>query len=166
MRQPMNAGAQDGRDDMAEFAEELKQVERRVVRRVEPAPRSAMVIAGAVLVLLVSALLPWVGDAAGWQVLLGQTDPALKIGVLPRLFGGFAVFFGVLLTAATLSLRLWALAWVSTLGCWLSVMLGLLSVWTRQTVFQAPGPGAGLYVAVLPLVVLGIQWFRLAWSRP
>ncbi|GAA2799470.1 Rv2732c family membrane protein [Crossiella cryophila] len=166
MRQSMNADAQDGRDDMAEFADELKQVERRVIRRVDPAPRSAMVIAGAVFVLLVAALLPWVGDAAGWQVLLGQTDPALKVGVLPRVFGGFALFFGVLLTALTLSLRLWALAWVATLGCWLSVMLGLLSVWTRQTVFQAPGPGPGLYVAALALAVLGIQWFRQSWSRP
>lgn len=156
----------DGRDDMAEFAEELKQVERNVVRRVDPAPRSAMVIAGAVFVLLLSGLLPWVADVPGWQILLGQADESLKIGVLPRVFGGFAVFFGVLLTALTLSLRWWALAWVSTLGCWLSVMLGLLSVWTRQTVFQAPGPGVGLFVAVLPLAVLGIQWFRLAWSRP
>ncbi|MBP2473699.1 hypothetical protein JOF53_002571 [Crossiella equi] len=155
----------EGFDDMAEFAEELKEAERAAQRRIDPPGRNAMVIAGAVFVLLCSALLPWVGDAAGWQVVLGQTDPALKIGVLPRVFGGFAIVFGVLLTALTLSVRLWAMSWAATLGCWLGVMFGLLSVWTRQTVIDAPGPNFGLFVAILPLAVLGTQWFRLSWNR-
>lgn len=143
---------------------EIDSVERSMVRRLEPG-WWAMVVAVAVFVLLVADLLPWIGADSGWQVLLGQTDPANRPGVLPRLFVGSSLLFGVLASTAALAARRWALAWACALGCAFSVVHGVWAVWSRQTSGET-GPGPGMVLAVLTMVVLAIQWIRLAWARP
>jgi hypothetical protein len=60
-------------------------------------------------------------------------------------------------------------AWLTTFGCGLFTVLGLVSIWSQQTTTShqaGPGPGAGLIVSVLVMVVLVITWARVVWSRP
>jgi len=153
-------------DEFAALRAEIDQVERDVVGHVEPG-RWAMVIAVAAFALLVAALLPWVGPYNGWEVLLGQASGEHRIGLLPRLFAASSLLFGVLLSAVTLFTRRWGLAWLCALGSAFSVVHGIWAVWSRQTaVGDAPGPGAGMVLALLTMIVLAVQWLRLAFSRP
>ena len=68
-------------DDLAALEAELAEAEHRVVHRVDPGP-TALPVAVAVLVVLVSLVLPWTGGVPGWQILAGVEN----FGLLPRLF--------------------------------------------------------------------------------
>lgn len=165
--------------DIAALRAEIDRVERDVVSHVEPG-RWAMVIAVAVFVLLVAQLLPWVGSNSGWEVLLGQVSGVPRVGLLPRLFAVSSLTFGVLFSAITLFTRRWGLAWLCALGSAFSVVHGLWAVWSRQTAVDstvstvstvgadgaALGPGPGMVLALLVMIVLAVQWLRLAFSRP
>ncbi|MQA14348.1 MAG: hypothetical protein GEV09_09285 [Pseudonocardiaceae bacterium] len=142
---------------------EIDSVERAALRTVDPGAR-AVVIASAVMLLLVAAVLPWVGGANGWDLLRGTTGPAVDVGVLPRLFAGAALGFGVVLSTLALLSRRWGLVWASAFGCAYCVIDGVWAIWSRQTT-DGPGPGIGMVLAVLAVVVLASQWLRLAWSR-
>ncbi|GAA3851489.1 membrane protein [Saccharothrix violaceirubra] len=134
---------------------------RSAAKRFEPG-RGALVIAVAVLVVLVSLVLPWVGGDPGLSVLAGPA-PAV-----PRVFAYLALVSGVLLPAVTLGLRRWVLAWVSALGCFAATVCGVLSIWTTQTTtghHPGPGPGFGLILAVLAVATLLVRWLRIAASR-
>ncbi len=156
------AESQDVRES-SQFRRELSQSERDVLRRIDPGAR-ALVIASTILVLALCWVLPWVGDASGWQVLVGRVDPALDVGVLPRLFAMNAAIAGVLLGALALATRRWALAWVAAMACLIVSFEGVIAIWSRQTAPQA-GPSFGLVLAVICVIVLAIQWLRIAWSR-
>ena len=159
------------RDDQAELAElraQIDQMEHGLLRRIDPGPR-AMVIAVCVLVLAICALLPWVTGVPGWQVLFDQGGGQDKVDILPRVFAIGVFVFGFLGSALSLGLRLWSVAWLSTLGCGLFTVLGLVSIWSQQTStshFAGPGPGAGLILSVLAMLVLVVTWVRVVWSRP
>lgn len=152
----------DAREDAA-LRDALDDVERAALRTVDPGAR-AVVIAAAMMLLLVAALLPWIGGSTGWEVLRGTTDPALAVGLLPRLFAGVALGFGVVLSALALLSRRWGLVWMCALGCAYGVVDGIWAIWSRQTT-DGPGPGVGMVLAVLAVLVLASQWLRLAWSR-
>lgn len=159
-------GPSEEPDELAGLRAEIDQVERAVLRRIDPGA-GALVIALAVLVLVVAAVLPWAGGASGLALLLGQAPP--ELGVLPRVFAYVATGFGVLCSVLGLTTRRWGMAWVCALGCWLALVLGVLSIWSQQTTHShqpGPGPGAGLVLAVVALLVLAVSWFRIAWSRP
>lgn len=141
----------------------LTSSEREGLRRVDPG-RRAVVIAAAMFVLVVSALLPWVGSAPGWQVLTGQADPALDVGLLPRLFSINAVIVGIGLSTLALVTGRWVMAFLAALPGALVTFEGLIAIWSRQT-NEAAGPGIGLLVAVACMLVLSVQWLRTAWSR-
>jgi len=149
-------------DDIASMEAELAEAERRVVRRVEPGT-TALPIAVAVLLLLVSSMLPWTAGVAGWSVLAGLDD----VGVLPRLFTITAVTFGVLGSAVALATRQWAAAFVCAVGCGFSVVNGVWAIWSRQVGVPqgGAGPGIGLVLAVLAMVVLTACWVRVAGRR-
>lgn len=150
-------------DRMDELRAELHRVERSVLRRIDPGAR-VVVIACAIMVLLLATSLPWVGSASGWEILRGAADPADKVGLLPRLFAAVALGSGVGLSVMALLTRRWGLVWASALGCGYCVLDGMWAIWSRQTTLGA-GPGAGMILAVLAVVVLATQWFRLAVSR-
>ena len=154
----------DEPDDLAEFRKEIDAVERSVVERIDPGG-GALLIAGAVMVVLVAALLPWIGPVTGWQVLLG--DPSA--GVLPRVFAYSAFVVGVLGSALGLTVRRWVIAWLCSVGLFASAVSGVLSIWSQQTTTShapGPGPGVGLVIAVVAVIVLLVTWLRLAASRP
>jgi hypothetical protein len=153
----------DDPEGIAALRAEIDAVERSAMSRVDPGVR-AVVISGAIMVLLLAITLPWVGDARGWDVLSGTANPVDQVGLLPRMFGGVALGLGVALSVLALVTRRWALIWASALGCAYGVLDGVWAIWSRQTV-HGPGPGIGLVLAVLAMAVLAVQWLRLALSR-
>lgn len=146
-----------------EYRQRLSEDERESLRRIDPGMR-ALVIAGVMLVLVASSLMPWIGGAVGWQVLAGQADPKLDVGLLPRLFAVNSSIVGLLLGALALATRRWALAFLAAVTSVVVSFEGMVAIWSRQT---APfgGPSFGLVLAVICMVVLAVQWLRIAWSR-
>ncbi len=161
---------QDGNDaaELAALRERVDQV-YGAHRQIDPGVR-AMVIAVCVLLLAIAAALPWVDGAAGWQVLFGQgTGGDGKIDIIPRLFAIGVFVFGFLGPAVSLGVRRWPVAWLTTLGCGLFTVLGVVSIWSQQTTTShqaGPGPGAGLVMSVVVMIVLVVTWARVVWSRP
>lgn len=152
---------------MAEMRAEVDEVERGALKRIDPG-RKAMVIAVGVLVLVVSAVLPWFGHDPGWQVILGEAHPIGKSMLIPRIFSGLLFLIGVLGSALALATRRWGLSWACALGGWLTVVVGVLTVWTSQTTAShapGPGPGIGLVLALVAEIVIAVTWFRIVWSR-
>lgn len=151
-----------GRDP--EARRQLSQQERELLRRIDPGAR-ALVIAGVMLVIVLSWVLPWMGEATGWQVLTGEADPALNVGLLPWLFAVNSTVAGILLGAVALATRRWAMAWVAAMACVVVSFEGLVAIWSRQTAPQG-GPAIGLVLAVISMFVLAVQWLRIVWTRP
>jgi hypothetical protein len=149
-------------DDLASLEAELAEAERRVLRTVDPGA-TALPVAVAVLLVLVSLMLPWTGGVAGWRVLAGLAN----FGALPRLFTLTAVGFGVLGSAVALATRQWAAAFVCAVGCGFSVVNGVWAIWSRQVNVPhgGSGPGIGLVLAVFGMVVLTACWVRITARR-
>lgn len=147
---------------------EVDAAERRVTGSVDPGLRGVVIAAG-VLVLILAMILPHAGGASGWDVLVYDAKASTEAVILPmRLFAGGCVLFGLAASVAALLIRRWVFAWVACLGCGLTSLLGLLAVWSRQTLLvghPGGGPGAGLYLAWITMIVLTYQWIRLVWSR-
>ncbi|MET9629841.1 hypothetical protein ABZX92_20495 [Lentzea sp. NPDC006480] len=143
---------------------EIDAVEQQAARRIDPGT-GALTISIAVLALLVSLVLPWVGETTGLSVVLGEST-----GFVPRLFSYFAFGVGVLGSGLALAVRRWGMAWVCTLGLFAGSVTGVLSIWSQQTTASnktiGPGPGIGLIIAVIAVIVLLVKWVRIAASRP
>jgi hypothetical protein len=149
-----------------EFKGDIEAAERRVAREIDPGAR-ALVIAIGVFVLLVSFVLPHTGGTRGLDVLIGG-EAAVQDGVsLPlRVFAWLTLVFGVGFSMLALLTRRWALAWIALAGSTVSSLLGLLAVWSRQTAPEPyPGPGIGLILAWLAVVVVTYNWARAVWAR-
>jgi len=150
--------------EVAELRAEIDEVERAVARRIEPGSRG-FVIAVLVFAMIIALLLPWVGDSAGWQVLLRGDKSAI-----PRLFAATSTGFGVVASALTLIARRWWLAWVCAVGCCIASVDGLLAIWSQQSSgasgVPGSGPGIGMIIALLLVIMLAANWLRTAWSRP
>ncbi len=152
--------------DFDAFRTEIEAAERRVAREIEPGPR-AVVVAVLVFVLLGSFILPHTGDVRGWDVLFGSHGAGAAAVALPsRVFAWLALVFGVGFSMLALMTRRWALAWVALAGSAIASAAGLLAVWSRQTVAAGhPGPGIGLVVAWITVILLTFHWARVVWSR-
>ncbi|BBZ44901.1 hypothetical protein MPRM_21820 [Mycobacterium parmense] len=157
---------QTNQTDMDALRSEIEAAERRVARGIEPGPR-LFVISIVVFVLLGSFILPHTGAVRGWDVLFSSHGAGKAAVALPhRAFAWLALVFGVGFSMLALLTRRWALAWTALAGSALASAVGLLAVWSRQTVAAGhPGPGAGLIVAWIAVVVLAYQWARVVWSR-
>jgi hypothetical protein len=149
-------------DELAALDEELTRPARRGERRTDPGP-TALVVAVAMLVLIGGLILPWTGSALGWQVLAG----VVSLGLLPPLFAFTSLGFGLVVSALALATRWWGLAWLAAVGCGFSVVTGVWAIWSRQVAVTAgaTGPGVGLVVAVLAVLVLAVSWVRIAGRR-
>jgi hypothetical protein len=161
---PVNSAHTPGEFDA--FRDDIDAAERRIAREIEPGAR-ALVVAILVFVLLASFVLPHTGSVRGWDVLFAGHGAAVAAVALPsRVFGWLALVFGVGFSMLALLTRRWALAWVALAGSAVASAAGLLAVWSRQTVAAGhPGPGVGLVVAWITIIVLTFHWARVVWSR-
>jgi hypothetical protein len=154
------------RTDVDALRAEIEAAERRVAREIDPGAR-ALVVAILVFVLLGSFILPHTGQVRGWDVLFGSHGAGAAAVALPsRVFTWLALVFGVLFSLLALLTRRWALAWVALAGSAIASAAGLLAIWSRQTVAAGhPGPGVGLIVAWITVLLLTFHWARVVWSR-
>src|SRR6185312_3407651 len=145
---------------------EIEAAERRVARGIDPGPR-AFFVSILVFALLGSFILPHTGDVRGWDVLFESHGAGAAAVALPsRMFAWLALVFGVGFSMLALVTRRWALAWVALAGTAIAGAAGMLAIWSRQTVSAGhPGPGWGLIVAWLTVLVLIYHWARVVWSR-
>lgn len=148
------------------YRSEIEAAERRVAREIDPGIR-AVVVAVLVFVLLISFVLPHTGAARGIDVLLSNDAAAAVAVALPhRIFCWLALVFGVGFSMLALLTRRWALAWLALAGSWLASALGMLAVWSRQTVAAGyPGPTFGLFLAWITVILLAFHWARVVWTR-
>jgi hypothetical protein len=153
-------------DQFDAFRPDIEAAERRIAREFDPGAR-ALVVAILVFVLLASFILPHTGHVRGWDVLFGtHGSAAAEVSLPSRVFGWLALVFGVGFSMLALLTRRWAVAWVALAGSAVACAVGLLAVWSRQTVAAGhPGPGAGLIVAWITVIVLTFHWARAVWSR-
>lgn len=159
----------DSSNDFEQFKDELDAVERRIAGEIDPGVR-ALVVAGAVFLLLLSLVLPHAGGARGFDVLL-STDAARAehIGLPSRIFVWFAVLFGIGFSLLALMTRRWVLAWIAVAGSAIGSVFGVFSIWHRQTPglgnYHGAGPGIGLILGAIAIIVLTFHWIRVVWSR-
>ncbi|GAA1243501.1 membrane protein [Prauserella halophila] len=134
----------------------------RAAKTIEPG-RSGFTISVVVFVALVALLLPWAGGEPGWRMFAGDG------GAIPLLFASTSSLFAILASAAALVTRRWWLSWICTVGCWVSSVDGMLAIWSQQSSpvsgHPGAGPGFGMILMLICVVVLAVQWTRLAWSR-
>jgi len=149
-----------------DFRAEIEAAEQRIAREIEPGTR-ALVVAILVFILLASFILPHTGNVRGWDVLFSTHGSGAAAVALPsRVFGWLALVFGVGFSMLALITRRWALAWVALAGSAVASAAGLLAIWSRQTVAAGhPGPGVGLVVAWITIILLTFHWARVVWSR-
>jgi hypothetical protein len=157
-----------GRDapDFDQFKGDIEDAERRVAGEIDPGSR-ALVVAILVFVILASFVLPHTGGAKGIDVLAGD-DAAIQAAIaLPsRVFVWLVLVFSVGFSILALLSRRWAVAWIALAGSAVACPLGMLAVWSRQTVADShPGPGIGLIVAWIAVILLTFHWARVVWSR-
>lgn len=155
----------DGADFDA-YRSEIEAAERRVAREIDPGAR-ALAVAILVFVLLGSFVLPHTGSVRGWDMLFNTHDaPGAAVALPLRVFVWLTLVFGVGFSMLALLTRRWAVAWVALAGSALASGTGLLAVWSRQTVPAGhPGPGVGLFVSWLTVIVLTFHWARVVWQR-
>jgi len=138
-------------DDLSDLQIEVLKAPRRAFRQIDPGAR-ALVVAVCVMVMLVAALLPWVDGASGWQILFGLAPAGTVIGLVPIIYAVCSTLFGVVVSAAALVTRLWALAFAGAAGCGFSTLTSLLAIWSQQSTSShepGPGPGWGLILGAL-----------------
>lgn len=155
-----------GNADFDDFKGDIEDAERRVAREIDPGAR-ALVVSILVFVILLSFVLPHTGGAKGLDVLAGD-DAAIReaIALPSRVFTWLVLVFSVGFSILALTTRRWGLAWVALAGSAVACPIGMLAVWSRQTVAQPhPGPGIGLILAWIAVILLTFHWARVVWSR-
>jgi hypothetical protein len=148
------------------FRDDIEAAERRIAREIDPGAR-ALVVAILIFVLIASFILPHTGHVRGWDVLFSTHGSGAAAVALPsRVFAWLALVFGVGFSMLALLTRRWTLAWVALAGSAVASAAGLLAIWSRQTVAAGhPGPGVGLVVAWITIILLTFHWARVVWSR-
>ena len=156
----------ENRGEFDAFRDDIEAAERRIAREIDPGAR-ALVVAVLVFVLIGSFILPHTGSVRGWDVLFATHGSGAAAVALPsRVFAWLALVFGIGFSMLALLTRRWALAWVALAGSAVASAAGLLAVWSRQTVASGhPGPGVGLVVAWIAIILLTFHWGRVVWSR-
>lgn len=163
-----NKTPQPGDDAFEGYRKDLDDAERKVAGEIDPGAR-AMVVAVAVLVLVGTLALPHAGVANGWDVLAYNQDAeSERIALFSRLFVWFVVIFGIGFSMLALVTRRWSLAWVALAGSAVASALGMMAVWSRQTIpagFNVAGPSIGLAIGWFAVVFLTFHWLKVVWTR-
>lgn len=162
--------ASGDREALRAYEKDLRKAERTVAGEIDPGAR-AMVVAVCVLVAMVSLLLPHAGDASGLDVLsMSHAAHEQRISLPSQVFVWLLVIFGIFFSMIALLTRRWVLAWFALCGCAVASVVGVLAIWTRNTVgvggIEPPsGPGAGLLLGWAVAIVLTFHWSRVVWAR-
>ncbi|MUL80084.1 hypothetical protein FZI94_29095 [Mycobacterium sp. CBMA226] len=162
--QPNGSNGSNGEFD--QFKGDIDAAEQRIAREIDPGGR-AMVVAICVFLILLSFVLPHTGHVKGFDVLLGdQAALAAKILIPSRVFVWLILVFSIGFSILALLTRRWGLAWIALAGSAVSCFIGMLAIWSRNTVVHPyPGPSFGLYLAWIAVIVLTFHWARVVWSR-
>jgi len=152
--------------EFAKYKKEIEAAERRVAGEIEPGAR-ALVVAVLVFIVLASFALPHTGDARGFDALVGGHRAVEAAIALPqRVFSWLALVFSVGFSMLALLTRRWVLAWIALAGSAMASAVGMLAVWSRQTAGAGqPGPGIGLVIAWIAVILLTFHWARVVWTR-
>lgn len=152
--------------DFEAFKGDIEAVERRVASEIDPGAR-ALVVAILVFVVLVSFLLPHTGSSRGIDVLIAnETAIADGLSLPSRVFVWLALVFSIGFSVLALLTRRWTLAWIALAGTTVACPAGMLAVWSRQTAGEGlPGPGIGLVIGWIAVLLLAFHWARVVWSR-
>lgn len=166
-KQPNNTGGSgsgEESDHLDQLAADVDHAVRKAARTVEFG-RRGFTLAVTVFLLLLTELLPWMDGYAGWQVLVGDAGTF----AIPRLFAATSIGIGILASSLALVTRRWWLTWVCAIGGWFAAVDGVLAIWSQQSVGVddggGTGPGLGLVLALVAMILLAAQWMRMAWSR-
>jgi hypothetical protein len=159
-------GADRSASGFDEYKSDIDDVEKRVAREIDPGAR-ALVVAGLVFVILATFVIPHTGHARGFDVLVGDDAAVREAVALPsRVFTWLTLVFSVGFSIAALLTRRWGVAWIALAGSAVACPIGMLAVWSRQTVAHPhPGPGVGLIVAWVAVILLTFHWARVVWKR-
>jgi hypothetical protein len=155
-------------EEDAKLHEELAGLERKHTRTFDPG-MSAMVIAIAVVVILAVAIVPYASGVSGWQVVFGHPLAARVAGVAPRVFLTAAMIVGCLGSAISLLLRRYTFALVLSVLTDMTALSGVISIWSQQTTAShqpGQGPGIGMIVTLLAIIVLAFAWSGIVWQKP
>src|SRR4051794_2307866 len=136
------------------FKGDIDAVERQMAREIDPGAR-ALVVAILVFVILLTFVLPHTGTARGLDVLIGSDASVREAVALPsKVFTWLVLVFSVGFSMLALLTRRWGLAWVALAGSAVACPIGMLAVWSRQTVAHPhPGPGYGLIIAWIAVIL-------------
>ena len=162
MNEKSDSDAAENDAGLERLAADVNETLGKAVTTVELGRRGFTIAVG-VFALVVGLVLPWAGGHAGWEALLGEAGP------IPQLFAATSTGFGVLASALALATRRWWLTWVCAVGGWFAFVDGILAVWSQQSSSlggaSGTGPGIGLVVATVAMLVLAVHWMQVAWSR-
>ena len=123
----------------------------------------AFAVTLAMLVLMVTMVLPWTGNALGWEILAGSRT----FGVLPRLFTFTSLGFGLVHRVAG--------AGHALVGAGVAHGRGVRHLRRQRAVgdlvaadrraHRRHRPGIGMVLAAVTMVVLTACWARIAGRR-
>ncbi|WP_050785076.1 Rv2732c family membrane protein [Rhodococcus opacus] len=152
--------------DLSEYRDDLVAIESRVAREVETGWRGPA-IAAAVTVLVIGLALPHTGTGAvpGWSVATAAHSGA---GVPLRVFTGFAIVFGVVVSTVAATTRRWVAAWIAMAGTGLGTLLGMFAYWSQQAMPGTAlrgGAGIGLMLTWAAMAALAVLWIPIVASR-
>ncbi|WP_137873151.1 hypothetical protein [Rhodococcus sp. Q] len=155
-------------DSLEQYRKDIDAAEKKVAREIDPGLR-ALVVAIGMLALVGTFALPHTGDATGWDVLVGN-DVALAedIALPSRVFVWLTLVFGIVIGMLALATRRWALAWIAVAGSAVASVFGMLAIWSRQTLdagSPGAGPGLGLILGWILIMVLTFHWLHVVWQR-
>nr|WP_244176372.1 hypothetical protein [Gordonia lacunae] len=153
-----------------QYERDLRKAERRVAGEIDPGAR-AVVVAVAVVLAMVSMVLPHTGSVTGLEVLTFTPEAAAeRVTIVSRIFVYLVTIFGIVVSMLALLTRRWFLAWIALCGCAIACVAGMLAWWSRNTpgvggVEPPSGVGVGLVLGWIAVFVLTFHWSRVVWAR-
>ena len=158
------------KDAFKEYEQDLRKAERKVAGEIDPGAR-AVVVAIAVLLAMVSLVLPHTGSVTGLEVLSFAPEAAAeRVTIVSKIFVYLVAIFGIVISMLALLTRRWILAWIALCGCAIACVAGMLAWWSRNTpgvggVEPPSGVGIGLVLGWVSVFVLTFHWSRVVWAR-